>query len=474
MSESATANAPAPAAPPPALPDEVRIPGLRFRLRKEGQTRRRIELEVPAPVYEGEMLVELRKIRRRARIPGFRRGRVPMPRIRQLYGDTAAEEAARRLLSRALRQSVHDLEVAPIETPRVRLPELPRRGPLRAELRFEVMPELGRIETSGIELTRRKTEVGEEDIARTLERLRLEKAQPGPLRARGIQDGDIVIGDLEEFEVTGKHARPAPGAPSRKTPGLTIQAGSAAYHPALHEALQGARPGDTVVSTGHFRQDSPDPDRAGRTLRAIFTVKDGRSPVLPPVDDALAREFGADSLLALRGDIRDRLREQAARDDKAHLEGELLKTLAERHPVEAPRALVNRDLTAKMRAVETSLAKTSGREPSAAEVEEAIRPQLPRLRAQAERAVRDGLLLDAVCRQENIPVPKEAVEAVVAKLAGAAGKTPDAIRANLELRGVMGTIEEQEQRRAAVSFLLERVELKDPEPESPTSSAPLP
>ena len=455
MSETAT---PRSLALRPELPEEVRIPGLRFRLVRDSETRRRIKVEVPAAVFEGEVLTELRKIRRRARLPGFRRGRIPMGRIRRLYGDQAAEAAARRLLGRATRESLHELGVVPIEGPRARLPEVPRSGTLRVELQFDVMPEISRVDWSGIALTARNTEVTEEDIRKTLDHLRQEKAVPGPLGSRGIRDGDVVVGDLEEIEISGEQARPAANAPSRKTPEVAIRIGSGGYHPGLHEALQGARRGDTVVATVHFGEDSPDRERSGRTLRVLYTVRDGQSPVLPPVDDDLARAFGVESLLVLRGNIRDRLRKEAEKSDQRHLEDQLLEILRERNPVEAPETLVRREVERMMRELAAGLTD-GGKKPAGPEVEAAIRNRLPELRERSVRGVSNSLLLDRVARQENIPVPEAAVAEVIRGLAKAAGKTKAAMRASMEKEDVIGMLREQKRREAAVAFLMEKVEV---------------
>ena len=109
----------------------------------------------------------------------------------------------------------------------------------------------------------------ESDIGETLEHLRMEKAQPGPIEGRGLQDGDFVVGDLQESSAIELAGAPAP----QVTKDVPLKVGSEAYHPSLHEALQGAGEGDTVVATANFGEESPDPQRAGRSIRAAFTIK---------------------------------------------------------------------------------------------------------------------------------------------------------------------------------------------------------
>ena len=298
---------PATEPPRPSFPEKDRIPDLAFRLEEEGQSRRAIEVTIPAPVFEEAVQQELRRIRRKAHLRGFRKGKAPRERIELLYGNEATEEAMSRLLGRATRQSLHELDVQPLDVPKAAPEEATRGRPLVAKLRFSVWPEVGTVDFEGIKVTTRDVSVTESDIGETLEHLRMEKAQPGPIEGRGIQDGDLVVGDLQESSAIELAGAPAP----QVTKDVPLKVGSEAYHPSLHEALQGAGEGDTVVATASFGEESPDPQRAGRSIRAAFTIRQARTPVLPALDDAFARALGADSLLALRGDIRDRLRRRA-------------------------------------------------------------------------------------------------------------------------------------------------------------------
>ena len=222
--------------PRPPFPEKDRIPDLAFRLEEEGQSRRTIEVTIPAPVFEEAVQKELRRIRQKAQLRGFRKGKAPRERIELLYGSEATEEAVSRLLGRATRQSLHELDVQPLDVPKA-TPEEPTRGqPLVAKLRFSVWPEVGTVDFEGIRVTTREVSVTESDIGETLEHLRMEKAQPGPIEGRGIQDGDFVVGDLQESSAIELAGAPAP----QVTENVPLKVGSEAYHPSLHEALQGA------------------------------------------------------------------------------------------------------------------------------------------------------------------------------------------------------------------------------------------
>ena len=440
-----------PSARPP-LPEKDRIPDLDFRLTEEGPSRRAIEVTIPAPVFEDAVQRELRRIRQKAHLKGFRKGKAPRERIELLYGNEATEEAMNRLLARATRQSLHELDVHPLDVPKATPEDAVRGKALTARLRFSVWPEIGTVDYEGIRVTARERPVTESDIGETLEHLRGERAQPGPIQGRGLQDGDLVVGDLQESNAVEAGSP----APPRTTNGVALRVGSEAYHPALHEALQGASEGDTVIATAGFGQESPDAERAGRTIRAAFTVQQARTPVLPPLDDSFARELGASSLLALRGDIRDRLRKRAAQDERRDITEQLVAALREKNPVEPPEPLVERDLEHRMRLLANSMVQ--GGMP-AEQVRSELEKHLEALRAECERTVASIILVDALADQQGIETPEDAVEERLVQEAAAGGKTAAALRAAMEKDGRLERLRIQFRRDAAIDFLREKAEL---------------
>ena len=432
------------------FPEAERIPGLEFRLEEESSSRRRLELTVPAAVFESAVQAELRQIRRRVRLRGFRRGKAPRERIEQLYGTEAADQALERLLGRATRESLYELDVHPLDVPRADTKQAARGGPLTVRMSFSVWPEIGAVDFSGIKATARQSSVTESEIGETLEEMRLRAAGRGPLPDRGIHDNDFVLGDLEETD-----AAEDAGA-TRKTPEVALSVGTGAYHPALHEALQGARVGDTVIATAHFAEDSPDPERAGRTVRAQFTVKDAKAPVLPALDDDFARKLGANSLLALRGDIRDRLRQRAAADDSRELHNRLAEALLEKNPVEPPKPLVERDLEKRLRLVAGAMARQGAPKE---QVEADLARHLPGMRAECEKAVATAILLDALAEQERIEASEEAVSEHIRREAEAEKRAPAVLRAAMEKDGRLEGIRTGLRRDATMDFLRDKAKV---------------
>lgn len=452
MSEDTAAPIALPVAPGPPAPRRaaVLVPGLEFRVEESTQTRRRLRAEIPAEVFEDALQTRFRKIRRQARIPGFRKGKAPKALIEERFLDDALNPVCRDLLQRAAAQILGELGLIPLAPPEWTVKDAERGGPLRADMAFSVWPTLGEIAFDGIEVTAPKREVTEAEIGDTLDEIARQRARPGPVEGRGLQDADYVAGDLEEVELAGAEA-------PRATPDLKLQVGGGGYHPALHEALQGASVGDTVVATAAFGADSPDRERAGRTIRAQFTIREAATAVPPPIDDDLARAVGAASLLALRGDIRDRLKRRAARDDRNELESKLLAALLEKNPVEAPEPAVEAELEARLRLLGADLVR-QGVDLENAGVD--WERHANEMRPAVERSVRGMIALDALAKQQDLEPGDEEVEKRLGEIAEREGKTVAAIRGTILKEDRMDNLVARLRRERALRFLEERAEVK--------------
>ena len=453
MSEDTAAPIALPLAPGPPAPRRaaaVLVPGLEFRVEESTQTRRRLRAEIPAEVFEDALQTRFRKIRRQARIPGFRKGKAPKALIEERFLDDALNPVCRDLLQRAAAQILGELGLIPLAPPEWTVKDAERGGPLRADMAFSIWPTLGEIAFDGIEVTAPKREVTEAEIGDTLDEIARQRARPGPVEGRGLQDADYVAGDLEEVELAGAEA-------PRATPGLKLQVGGGGYHPALHEALQGASVGDTVVATAAFGADSPDRERAGRTIRAQFTIREAATAVPPPIDDDLARAVGAASLLALRGDIRDRLKRRAARDDRNELESKLLAALLEKNPVEAPEPAVEAELEARLRLLGADLVR-QGVDLENAGVD--WERHANEMRPAVERSVRGMIALDALAKQQDLEPGDEEIEKRLGEIAEREGKTVAAIRGTILKEDRMDNLVARLRRERALRFLEERAEVK--------------
>ncbi len=186
-----------------------------------------------------------------------------------------------------------------------------------------------------------------------------------------------------------------------------------------------------------------------------MTVRALRRRVIPALDDDLAKEVSdTDSLEKLREQVREGLTREAGRDADRKLRSELLKALAAKVTFAVPEALVQRDLDRRTEEFVRHLFE-EGIDPRKAGIDwEAFRNEQ---RTPAEESVRATIVLDEVARREQLAVSDGDLEREVASFAERSGRTPAAVRAQLEKDGDLERLRTGLRRERTVDFLMSRV-----------------
>jgi trigger factor len=301
-----------------------------------GDSRVRVEVEVPSDALEREMRSAAAEIGREMRVPGFRSGKVPPQVVIQQVGREAVlDEAVRRGLPAWYEEALSDAGITTVGDPKVDLSDLPAKGsPLAFTIEVGIVPPARLGEYKGIEVGRREPSVDPDDMQTELERLRESLASLQTVdRAAGT--GDFVVIDYtgridgEAFE--GGEAR-----------GQVVELGSGRLIPGFEERLDGARAGDELAVEITFPDDYASEELAGKD--AVFTVevKEVKEKRLPELDDDFAVEAGGyDSLDELRAELEERLRQADERAVEAEFREAAVDAAVAQAQIEVAHELVH-------------------------------------------------------------------------------------------------------------------------------------
>src|SRR6478672_6627363 len=176
----------------------ARLPGITMKTEftEVSETRKNLTFEVPTDVVDEAIERAARNYGRKARVPGFRPGKVPANVVKQRYKDQILSDVAQDLIPRVVNDALHERGLEPVATPDIRDVVLEHGRPLTFVADFETLPPIDPGEYSG--LTVRKPpavlEVGAVDQA--LERLRERAARWQPVEDRPSGGGDTLLLDL--------------------------------------------------------------------------------------------------------------------------------------------------------------------------------------------------------------------------------------------------------------------------------------
>lgn len=258
----------------------------------------RVRLTVEVPVHDLKHAVEhaAGDLAESVKIPGFRKGKIPMPvLVSKLGKERIMGEAVSSHIGGWFRHAASRERLRPVTRPEYDF-ELPAGSdaPWSFSAEFGVQPRPQVPDWTTLEVGVPDSDVPEALVEQELDQLRSMVGELTPVEGRGAQDGDTIVVDLIGEDGEGQRD-------------LVLELGIGRVLPALEAALQGMKAGDERVIDY--------PTREGTEIKLTATCKDLKQKVLPPVDDELAKaasEF--DTLAELRADIEGKLREQIEKE----------------------------------------------------------------------------------------------------------------------------------------------------------------
>jgi trigger factor len=398
----------------------------------------RVRLTVQVPSHDVHHAVEhaASDLARDAKIPGFRKGKVPRQVLLQKVG-------RERLMSEAIESHIGGwfwnaaarTRVRPIAQPEYQF-ELPAADDADWEFSatFPVQEKPEVADWSELEVGAIEPEVPDELVQQELDALRATVAELVPVEGRPVGPEDTVVIDLV-----------SPNGETRRD--YVVELGRGAVVDEVEVGVLGMNAGETKEITFELADDS--------SQTVSVTVKEIKEKVLPDLDDELARSASEfETLAELREDIESRLRAQIAEEVEAQFRSDVADALVAASKVNAAGPLVEartrellrglaRQVEARGIPLETYLAMT-GQQP-----EELI----ARLGDEASRSVARELVLDAAADKLEIAVSDEEVEALVREQAEVVGDDADetlvrlresgrfeALRDDLRLRNTLDRI----------------------------------
>jgi len=368
----------------PATQDRVSVESI-------GQHERRVTFRLPAEEVDSTVGGRLREIARTARLKGFRPGKVPARVIEQRYGEQVRAEVVDRLLREGLDNAVRENALRLAGSPRIE-PGAEGEGELAYVATFEVVPDFGEIDVSKLQVVRHVAEVGEDDIDRMIENLRLQRRTWKAVE-RGARDGDAV--ELETWSQAGDERLPAEGVEKGRT-----VLGTGQMFGGVEAALRGMKAGEDRTAGVEFPADWRAPALAGKSAQVHLKVLKVSEPVLPEVDAEFIRSFGVKSgeLDQFRSEIRSNLE----RELKGALMNKLRREVGEQliaayAHVEMPPRLVEDEARNLARQAMEQQARRLGREPGA--LPEGAHEQF---REAARKRTLVGLLVGEVARRNDL------------------------------------------------------------------------
>lgn len=392
-----------------------------------------------------------RKVVKKVNVPGFRRGKVPRHIFEARFGvESLYQDALDILLPECYMEAVKQTGIEPIDRPEVDIEQFEKGKELIFKAKVQVAPEVELGEYKGLEIPEKDFSVTDEDVQAELERMRERHAELIVVEDGEVQNGDTVLIDFEGF-LDGK---PFEGG---KAENFTLEIGSGRLIPGFEEQLVGMKKDEEKEIEVKFPEDYHNKDLAGKD--AVFKIKlhEIKRKRLPELDDEFAMDVSEfETLEEYKKDIEKNLKEQKEREKEQYLEATALEKAAENASVDIPQIMIDhevdhmvQDFASQLRLQGMTLDmyfQLTGQD------EQALREQM---KENAEKRVRQRLVLKAIIEKEQITVSDEELDEELEKMAELYQRTKEEIRTMLEKNDALENVKQDVATRKAIRLLVE-------------------
>ncbi len=360
--------------------------------------KREYRVSIPAKDIDGKVTSKLTEVGRDIQLPGFRRGKAPLPVLKMRLGKSVLGEVLEETLQESVAKTLEDKELKPAMQPKIEIGDYKDGGDLEYTMSLEILPDFTVMDLASIELERLKVPVADDIVDRAVASFAENRKETEPAPA----GHEAAAGDVAVIDFRGTVDGEAfDGGAAEDYP---LNLGANTFIPGFEDQVIGTKAGDRKDVEVTFPKDYPAEHLSGKDAVFDVTVKELRTAKLPEIDDEFAKSLGAEDLNALRDAVKTDIEQDYNGVSRTRLKRDLLDILADGHDFELPPGMVEVEFEAIWKHYEERKAQDRLDEDEKDKSEEALKAEY---RDIAVRRVRLGIVLSAIGARQEIEVTNE-------------------------------------------------------------------
>lgn len=391
----------------------------------------------------------------RAEVPGFRVGNVPASLVAKRFKNEISEQAKQRVLMASLEQLGEESDLDPINEPNLDMDsiEIPEEGDFEYEFDVEVRPQFELPEYKGLTIERPNRETTDEEVTAYLDQFLEQYGKLVPVDAPA-EEGDYISSDIV-ITHAGKPLTKMDDVSIRVRPTLRFQD---AELEGFADFIKGAVAGESRETDLTVSMEADTIGMRGESVHVTFKVLDVKRMETPQLDDEFLGRIGAESVDALRGQIKGMLNRQVTYEQRQATRRQVMEKITDSADWDLPEDLVKKQVENALRReiIEMQQAGFTSREILAREND--LRQ---RSLSMTRQNLKEHFVLDRIAEKENLEVTENDIEMEIFSMAMQRGENPRRVRARMIKNGSIENLEAQIRERKAVDVILESAEFKD-------------
>tara|TARA_B100001113_G_scaffold342529_1_gene328797 strand:+ start:6896 stop:8179 length:1284 start_codon:yes stop_codon:yes gene_type:complete len=352
-----------------------------------------VVIEIPKKTLDEKIESKLIAIGRKAKIKGFRPGKIPKSVLKKYHGSEAYQDAISDLMEQGYTEAIKKSNHNPISSPNIK-PIESKNDNLRFEASFEILPDITLNDLDKISISRPEVKITPKDTDSMLEKLRKQKRKWKKIDTKSIEGNQInidFIGKLNGEIFEGGEGK-----------AVNVVLGEKQMIPDFEKALFGLKPGDKKSFKVKFPKDYHSDELSGKKVDFDLTVNGLEEEVLPELDKEFVKEFGIEdgSIDKLKEDVTRNMKRELSYKINQDIKNQVMQGLLEKNDIPVPISMKDNEVI--------NMQKESMRQMGLKD--EKDMPPAENFTEMAEKRVKLGLLISKFIEDRQLKVDQEKVK----------------------------------------------------------------
>lgn len=420
-----------------------------------------LRVEVDVKAVDEAFASTTKEFQKQASLPGFRPGKAPRAMVLKKYEADIKDEVKRKLIGDAYRQAVDEKKIDVVGQPDIEEIQFGPGQPLQFAATIETAPDFQLPEYKGLPAKREVKSVTDADVEHAL-KLLAQQHLKFETAARELRLGDIAVvnytGTCDGKPMT-EIAPTAKGLAEQKN--FWVDVGPETFLPGFADQLLGTKAGDRRTVNTDFPNDFATKELAGK--KGVFDVElvEVKEKLLPAMDDAFAKKYGAEDLEKLRAGVRRDLENELAYSQTRTVRNQIVRGLLDRVNFDLPETAVAHET----RNVVYDIVRENSQRGVARDM---IEKQKDEIYSAATRSAKErvklAFLVQRIAEKENLKVSQEDVLRRAQTLAAMYQIPPDKFIKDLQKRNGVMELYDQVAHEKVLAFLEQNARIEDVSP----------
>ena len=424
---------------------------------------KKIKFEIPHQEYDKKVKQYYQRLGQQVKVPGFRKGKVPIALLEKQFGPDVKKEVLSNLISEELNNAIVEKDLRAVGQPHLLEVSAEDGTDITVSASIEVLPTIKLQDYSGIELAMAIPRITDEDVNQTIEVMRQRMAKTVTVTDRPAQDKDLL-----KIDFTSKLGdQPFEGGSAQDQ---IIQAGAGQLIEGLDKGMIGMEIGETRDIQVQVPEDYPNKEIAGKDVDFQIVLKGIQEQKLPDLDDEFARSVedkNYESMDNMKQSVRSELEGFELKEARKAVKTKLAGKITELNQVDLPEGLLKDQVkfmaeqARKKQEKESSHAHHDHEHDHDHGIE--VTPELlKQYREPAMKALQEELILDQLARDLKAEVTEEELEQEVKNMSQLlGGGNLQQIKREWEKNGILARLHNRMKRDKTLEAALEKVTIKE-------------